>query len=57
MRDHDVSNLTAHELEQAKRQLQASIALARPSSAIRAAIEAHMRAIDTELAERERLAP
>ncbi len=54
MRDHDVSSLTAGELERARRELAASIALARPDSPIRAPIEAHMTAIDTELAERIR---
>ncbi len=53
MRDHDVRGLTASELEQAKRQLQASIALARLDSPIRAPIEAHLSAIDAELAERQ----
>jgi hypothetical protein len=52
MREHDVSRLTAGELERARRELAASLTLARPDSPIRAPIEAHMTAIDTELAER-----
>jgi hypothetical protein len=54
VRDHDVSRLTADELERARRELAASLALARPGSPIRAPIEAHMAAIDAELAERAR---
>ena len=52
MRDHDVSRLTAGELERARRELAASLTLARPDSPIRAPIEAHTTAIDAELAER-----
>jgi hypothetical protein len=52
MRDHDVSALTAHELERAKRELPASLALVRPDSPARVPILAHMSAIDTELAQR-----
>jgi hypothetical protein len=52
MREHDVSRLTAVELERARRELAASLTLARPDSPIRAPIEARMTAIDTELAER-----
>ena len=52
MREHDVSRLTAGELERTRRELAASLALARPGSPIRAPIEAHISAIDTELAER-----
>ena len=52
MRDHDVSGLTAGELERARRGLQVSLALAAPGSPVRAPILAHMSAIDAELAER-----
>ncbi len=57
MRDHDVSELTASELQRARRELAASLALARPDSPARVPIVAHMTAVDAELAERERLAP
>jgi hypothetical protein len=57
MRSHDVRRLTASELQRARRELAASLALARPGSPIRAPIDAHISAIDAELAERERLAP
>ena len=53
MRNHNVSRLTANELERARRELAASLALARPDSPIRAPILAHISAIDTEQAERE----
>jgi hypothetical protein len=56
MRDHKVSRLTATELERARRELAASLALARPDSPIRAPILSHMTAIDAELAERNRRA-
>jgi hypothetical protein len=52
MRDHDVTALTASELERARRGLRASLALARPDSSARVLIQAHMTVIDTELAER-----
>jgi hypothetical protein len=51
-RPHDVHTLTTGELEQARRELQASLALARPCSPIRVPIEAHINAIETELAQR-----
>jgi hypothetical protein len=54
MRTHDVGRMPASELAQARRELAASLALSRPESPIRAPTEAHMRAIDAELAERER---
>jgi hypothetical protein len=54
MRIHDVRRLTASELQQARRELAASLALARSDSPIRVPIEAHMSAIDVELAERTR---
>ena len=50
MRDHDVTALTGRELEQARRELAASLALARPGSPARVPILAQMTAIDTELA-------
>jgi hypothetical protein len=52
MREHDVTALTARELEQARRELAASLALTRPGSPVRVPILAHLSAIDTELAER-----
>ena len=52
MRDHDVTALTAAELEHARRELAASLALARPGSPARVPIAARMRAIDAELAAR-----
>jgi hypothetical protein len=52
MRDHDVRHLTDGELEHARRELAASLALARPDSPIRAPVLAQMNAIDTERAGR-----
>jgi hypothetical protein len=52
MRDHNVASLTEAELDRARRELAASLALARPDSPIRVPILSHMTAIDTELAER-----
>lgn len=52
MREHDVAALTAAELEAARRELAASLALARPGSPVRVPIQARMAAIDAELAER-----
>jgi hypothetical protein len=52
MRDHDVTGLTANELEQTKRELRASLALVRPDSPARVPILAHISAIDAELAGR-----
>ena len=51
-RSHDVSGLTDAELERARRDLQASLGLARPGSAASVPILAHLSAIDTELAKR-----
>jgi hypothetical protein len=51
-RSHDVSGLTDAELERARRDLQASLALARPGSAACVPIGAHLSAINTELAGR-----
>ena len=50
MRKHDVAALTATELEAARRELAASLALARPGSPVRVPIQARMAAIDAELA-------
>jgi hypothetical protein len=57
MRDHDVKALTASELDRARRELQASLALVRPDSPARVPILAHMTAIDTELAGRDARQP
>jgi hypothetical protein len=51
-RPHDVSALTPRELEQARRELAASLALARSGSPIATPILARLTAIDTELAAR-----
>lgn len=52
MRDPDVTSLTSGELERARRELAASLALARPDSAVRGPILVQLSAIDAELAER-----
>jgi hypothetical protein len=52
MRAHDVTGLTARQLERASRELQANLALVRPDSPARVPILAQMSAIDTELARR-----
>lgn len=51
-RDHDVSSLTAAELERARRDLEVSLALAFPGSPVRVPILEHLNAIDAELASR-----
>jgi hypothetical protein len=51
-RPHDVTSLTADQLERAKRDLQISLSLALPGSPVRVPILAEMTAIDTELARR-----
>jgi hypothetical protein len=51
-RAHDVSGLTTAELDRARRELQASLALAWPGSAACVPIKAHLSAIDAELAKR-----
>jgi len=51
-RPPDVSGLTAGELHRARRELAAALALTRPGSPARAPIQAHMAAIDAELAVR-----
>jgi hypothetical protein len=51
-RDHDVRHLTTAELERTKRELRANLALITPHSPAHVPIQAHMTAIDAELAER-----
>ena len=53
-RDHDVSGLTAAQLQRARRDLQVSLALAFPGSPVREPILAQMSAIDAELAARRK---
>ena len=57
MREHDVTALTTAELEAARRELAASLALARPGSPVRVPIRARMAAIDAELAGRTAARP
>jgi hypothetical protein len=57
MREHNVAALTAVELEAARSELAASLALARPGSPVRAPIHARMAAIDAELAGRAAARP
>ena len=52
MRDYSVRGLPASELERARRELVASLGLARPGSPVRVPIEANLNAIERELAER-----
>ena len=51
-RPHDVSALTGPELERARRELTASLALSRPGSPALVPITAQLSAIDAELAAR-----
>jgi hypothetical protein len=51
-RSHDVSGLTDAELERARRDLQASLALARPGSTACVPMLAHLSAVESELAGR-----
>ena len=51
-RPHDVEGLTTGELERARRDLHASLALIRPGSAARVPILGHLRAVEAELADR-----
>jgi hypothetical protein len=51
---HDVSGLTAAQLERARRDLQISLALASPGSPVHVSILAEMTAIDTETARTRR---
>jgi hypothetical protein len=53
-RDHDVSAMTAAELERARRDLEVSLALAFPDSPVRVSIAAEMSAVDRELGKRAR---
>ncbi len=57
MREHDVTALSIAELEAARRELTASLALVRPGSPVRVPIEARMTAIDAELAGRAAIRP
>lgn len=50
-----LAGLTAGELEQARRELRASLGLARPNSPARGPILARLSAIDAELARRRRV--
>ena len=52
-RRHDVTALTPGELARARRELAASLALTRPGSPARAPTQAHLAAIDAELAARD----
>jgi hypothetical protein len=52
IRYHDVSQLTTAELERARRELQANLSLIASHSPAHVPIQAQMRAIDRELAER-----
>jgi hypothetical protein len=56
-RRHDVGGLTASELGRIRRELAASLALARPDSPARVPILAQMSAIDAELAARAATGP
>jgi hypothetical protein len=56
-RPHDVSGLTVGELERARRELAASLALARPGSMTSVPIMARISAIDAELARRHPASP
>jgi hypothetical protein len=51
-REHDVSDLTGSELERARRELEASLALVRPGSMTSVPTMAQIHAIDAELARR-----
>ena len=57
MREHDATTLTAVELEAARRELAASLALARPGSPVLVPIRARLAAIDAELAGRTAARP
>ena len=52
IRYHNVQRLTIAELERATRELQANLSLIYPDSPAHVPIQAHMQAIDTELAGR-----
>lgn len=53
-RDHDLSALPDDELRRTRRQLEASLALARPGSVVSVPIMAQIRAIDAALAQAPR---
>jgi hypothetical protein len=55
IRDHDVSQLTTAELELTKRDLRTNLGLITPNFPAHVPIQAHMKAIDAELAERAEL--
>ena len=57
MREHDVATLSVAELEAARRELAASLALARPDSPVQVPIQARMAAIAAELAGRAAARP
>jgi hypothetical protein len=52
MREHDVTALTARDLERARRELAATMALIRPDSLARTPTLAHLTATDIELTRR-----
>jgi hypothetical protein len=56
-RPHDVSGLTAGELERARRDLQVSLSLAFPGSPVRVPILAQLNAVNMEIAARDTGAP
>jgi hypothetical protein len=55
IRSHDVRQLTTAELERVKRDLRTNLGLIIPDSPAHVPIQAHMKAIDAELAERAEL--
>lgn len=55
-RAHDVSALSADQLERAKRDLEVSLALAFPGSPVRVSIMAEMAAINAEIGQRRPVA-
>ena len=57
MRDHVVSGLTDGELDHARRELTASLALSRSGSPVRTPIQAQLTAINAEIASRTTSAP
>lgn len=57
MLEHDVTALTLAELERARRELAASLALGRPGSPVCVPIQAQLTAIDAELARRAAAQP
>jgi hypothetical protein len=57
IRDHDITTLTGSELDQARRERAASLALARPGSPARVPILVRISAIDAELAGRSAARP